>query len=70
MVEIIINDGLLGARTGEERIIRLVSEGTYEDEDIEASMRALMRFFYSYASAKFVDELTKALNQRDHIEDM
>jgi ferredoxin-NADP reductase len=70
MVEIIINDGLLSTRPEEERIIRLISEGTYKDEDMEASMRALMRFFYIYASAKFVNDLTKALNQRNQPEDM
>ena len=70
MVEIIINDGFLGGQPGEERIIKLISGDTYNDEEVEKSVEDIMRFFYRYTSAGFVDELTRALNQRGRFDGM
>ena len=64
--EIIINDMWLG--DNEERIIRIVSDGEYDEDKINESVDDLMKFFFNSVSSGFLTALTYRLNIR-HVED-
>lgn len=62
-MEIVINDGYSARGYNEDRIIKLVSDGGYDNDDVKNSVNNLIKFMYSHTSSGFIDELTQALNQ-------
>ena len=61
--EIILNDMWLGGDK-EERIIRIVSDGEYNEVVIKESVDDLMKFMFNGVSSGFLDELTYRLSRR------
>lgn len=61
--EVVLNDMWIGEGK-EERIIRIISDGDYNEDVIEESVDDLMKFFFNSVSAGFLDALTDRLNNR------
>ena len=61
--EIIINDMWL-SDSKEERIIRIVSDGEYDEDVARKSVDDLMAFMFNSVSSGFLDELTDKLSKR------